>query len=201
MADKTIGGVCPDTLSERLLQERLNQESILVKIARPSIWKLRGSSWTRSLNIGVVYGKIVDSVTDEDSHTFQSRSSGKEEEDHSEWRHAIERRQLAREQQLQTLLQETERLREETRCYASRLHRRTSRRQHSRGPDGNSRSEPESIYLGTARAIPETSNVRPHEPHYSHAPSPCGGKLKLYSFFSKKTSDKGPSCQTQCARD
>ena len=35
--------VCSDTLSRRLLQERLNQESILVEIVRPSIWQLRGS--------------------------------------------------------------------------------------------------------------------------------------------------------------
>ena len=42
--------VCPDTLSGRLLQERLNQESILVEIVRPSIWQLRGSPGTRGLN-------------------------------------------------------------------------------------------------------------------------------------------------------
>ena len=44
--------VCSDTLSGRLLQERLNQESILVEIMRPSIWPLRGSLGTRGLNIG-----------------------------------------------------------------------------------------------------------------------------------------------------
>ena len=41
----------PDTLSGRLLQvSRLNQESILVEIVRPSIWHLRGSPGTRGLN-------------------------------------------------------------------------------------------------------------------------------------------------------
>ena len=43
----------------------------------------------------------------------RSRSSGRGEEDNSEWCQAIERRQLANERQLQTLLQEIERLREE----------------------------------------------------------------------------------------
>ncbi|XP_034672510.1 uncharacterized protein LOC117904099 [Vitis riparia] len=43
----------------------------------------------------------------------RSHSSDRGEEDNSEWRRAIERRQLASERQLQTLLQETTRLREE----------------------------------------------------------------------------------------
>ena len=43
--------VCPETLSGRLLQEQLNQESILVEIVRPSIWQLRGSPGTWGLNI------------------------------------------------------------------------------------------------------------------------------------------------------
>ncbi|RVW36645.1 hypothetical protein CK203_072894 [Vitis vinifera] len=94
-------------------KERLNQESILVEIVRPSIWQLRGSPGTRGLNIGAVCGKVADSVTNKDGHIFRSRSSRKEEEDNFEWRRAIERRQLASERQLQALLQETEKLREE----------------------------------------------------------------------------------------
>ncbi|RVW72054.1 hypothetical protein CK203_054042 [Vitis vinifera] len=39
------------------------------------------------------------------------------------------------------------------------------RHQRSKGQVTNSRPEPKSIYPGTARAILETSNVRPHEPH------------------------------------
>ncbi|RVW70662.1 hypothetical protein CK203_059000 [Vitis vinifera] len=69
------GRVCPDTLSGRLLQEQLNQESILVEIVRPSIWQLRGSPGTRGLNIGAVCGKITDSVTSKDDHTSRSHSS------------------------------------------------------------------------------------------------------------------------------
>ena len=123
----------------------------------------------------------------------QSRSSGKEEEDHSEWRHAIERRQLAREQQLQTLLQETERLREENavlRIQASSTG--PPRRQHSRGQMANSRSEPESIYLGTARAIPETSNVRPHEPHTPMHQVPCEESSNSTHFSAKRQRDNRP---------
>ncbi|RVW58084.1 hypothetical protein CK203_115211 [Vitis vinifera] len=96
----------------------------------------------------------------------QSRSSGREEEDNSEWRQAIERRQLASERQLKALLQETERLREENVVVS--IQASTSgppRRQRSRGQIANSRPEPESIYPGTAGAILETYNVRPHEPH------------------------------------
>ena len=41
----------PDTPSGSLLKvERLNQESILIEIMRPSIWQLRGSPGTRDLN-------------------------------------------------------------------------------------------------------------------------------------------------------
>ena len=60
-----------NTLSGRLLQVRLNQESILVEIVRPSIWQLRGSLGTRDLNIGAVCGKLfTDSVTSKDGRTF-----------------------------------------------------------------------------------------------------------------------------------
>ncbi|RVW96857.1 hypothetical protein CK203_026044 [Vitis vinifera] len=97
-------------------------------------------------------------VTSKDGHTFPSRSSGRGEEDNFEWRQAIERRQLASERQLKSLLQETERLREENAVL--RIQASTSgppRRQHSRGQVANSRpqQEPESIYPGTTGAIQE----------------------------------------------
>ena len=105
----------PDTLSGCLLQVlRLNQESILVEIVRSSIWQLRGLPGMRNLNIGAVCGKISLIQSPAKMATpSQSRSSGKEEEDNSEWRRAIERRQLASERQLKALLKETERFREE----------------------------------------------------------------------------------------
>ncbi|RVW30239.1 hypothetical protein CK203_088697 [Vitis vinifera] len=65
------------------------------------------------------------------------------------------KRQLASERQLKALLQETERLREENAVL--RIQASTSgppRRQRSRGQVANSRPEPESIYPGTAGAIP-----------------------------------------------
>ena len=63
------------------------------------------------------------------------------------------------------LLQETERLREENAML--RIQASTSgppRRQCSRGQVANSRPESESIYPGSAGAIPGACNVRPHEP-------------------------------------
>ena len=123
----------------------------------------------------------------------RSRSSGRGEEDNSEWRRAIERRQLASERQLQALLQETERLREENAV----LHIQASsmgppRRQRSRGQVANSRPEPESIYLGTARAILETSNVRPHEPHTPMHRAPREESSDSTHFSTKRQRDKRP---------
>ncbi|RVW72177.1 hypothetical protein CK203_061824 [Vitis vinifera] len=89
-----------------------------------------------------------------------SRSRSSVREDNSEWRQAIERRQLASERQLKVLLQETERLREEKRrYYASSFNIRPPRRQRSRGQVANSRPEPESIYPGTTGVIPEACNA------------------------------------------
>ncbi|RVX00458.1 hypothetical protein CK203_024526 [Vitis vinifera] len=90
---------------------------------------------------------------------FQSRSSGRGEDDNFEWRLAIERRQLASERQLKALLQETEKLREENAVL--RIQASTSgppRRQRSRGQIANSRpqQEPESIYPGTTGVYPKS---------------------------------------------
>ena len=52
--------VCPDTLSGRLLQGRLNQESILVEIVRPSIWQLRGSPGCEALTIPTISLPFLD---------------------------------------------------------------------------------------------------------------------------------------------
>nr|CAN81237.1 hypothetical protein VITISV_031072 [Vitis vinifera] len=127
--------------------------------------KLRGSLGTRGLNIGAICGNISLIQSPAKMATpSQSRSSGRGEEDNFGWRRAIERRQLASEQQLKALFQETERLREENAVL--RIQASTSgppRRRHSRGQIANSRLEPESIYPGTAGAIPETyNNVLPH---------------------------------------
>ena len=132
----------------------------------------------------------------------RSRSSGRGEENNFEWRQVIERRQLASERQLQALLQEIEKLREENavlRIQASSTG--PPRQQHSRGQVANSRPEPESIYPGTAGAIPETRNMRPHEPHTPMHRTPREESSDSIHFQQKDNAIKGPSCQTQCARD
>ncbi|RVW93368.1 hypothetical protein CK203_022441 [Vitis vinifera] len=123
----------------------------------------------------------------------RSRSSGKGEEDNFEWRRAIARRQLTSERQLQALLQETEKLREENavlRIQASSTG--PSRRQRSRGQIANSRPEPESIYPGTVGAVPETSNVRPHEPHTPMHRAPFEEGSDSTHFSAKRQRDKMP---------
>ncbi|RVW72939.1 hypothetical protein CK203_053121 [Vitis vinifera] len=189
MADKTIGG----WVSGRLLQvSRLNQESILVEIVRPSIWHLCGLPRMRGLNIGAVCGKISLIQSPAKMATpSQSRSSGRGEDDNSEWRRAIERRQLASERQLKVLLQETERLREENAVL--RIQASTSgppRRQHLRGQVANSRPELESIYPGTAGAIPETYNMRPHEPHTPMPRAPREESSDSTHFSTKRQRDR-----------
>ncbi|RVW21071.1 hypothetical protein CK203_107531 [Vitis vinifera] len=166
MADKTIGG-CVRTP----LQERLNQESILVEIVRPSIWKLRGSQGCEaSILVPFVGISLIQSPAKMVTPS-RSRSSGRGEEDNSKWCQAIKRRQLASEQQLQALLQETEKLREENavlRIQASSTG--PPRRQRSRGQVANSRPEPKSIYPGTAGAIQKHATLG-HMSHTLHAPS------------------------------
>ncbi|RVW23744.1 hypothetical protein CK203_100825 [Vitis vinifera] len=146
----------------------------------------------RGLNIGAVYGNfsLIQSLV-KMATTSRSRSSGRGEEDNSEWRQAIERRQLASERQLKAFLQETERLREENAVL--RIQASTSgppRHQRSRGQVANSRPELESIYLGTAEAIPEAYNVRPCKPH-----TPMSRALREESsdsthFSTKRQRDK-----------
>ena len=160
----------------------------------PSIWQLRGSPGTRGLNIGAVCGNISLIQSPAKMTTpSQSRSSGRGEEGNSEWRQAIERRQLASERQLKVLLQETEILREEKTVL--RIQASTSgppRRQRSRGQVANSRPEPESIYPGTAGAIPGTYNVRPHEPHTPMPRAPREESSDSTHFSAKRQRDKRP---------
>ena len=123
----------------------------------------------------------------------RSRSSAREKEDNSEWRQAIERRQLASERKMQALLQETARLREENvvlRIQASSTG--PPCRQRSRGQVANSRPDPESIYPGTAGAIPETCNVRPHERHTPMHRAPREESLDSTHLLSKRQHDKRP---------
>ncbi|RVW96517.1 hypothetical protein CK203_029630 [Vitis vinifera] len=121
------------------------------------------------------------------------KTIGGGEEDNSEWRQAIERRQLANERQLQALLQETERLREENAV----LHIQdfvdgASPSSASKGQVANSRPELESIYPGTAGAIPEAYNVRPHEPPTPMNRAPHEESSDSTHFSTKRQRDKRP---------
>ncbi|RVX22395.1 hypothetical protein CK203_012671 [Vitis vinifera] len=148
---------------------------------------------TRGLNIGAVCGNSLIQSPTKMSTPSRSRSSGRGEEDNSEWRRAIERRQLASERQLQALFQEIERLREENtvlRIQASSTG--PPRRQHSRSQVANSRHDPESIYPGAAGAIPGTCNVRPHEPHMPMHRAPHEESSDSTHFSAKRQRDKKP---------
>ncbi|RVW88808.1 hypothetical protein CK203_034646 [Vitis vinifera] len=63
-------------------------------------------------------------------------------------------------------------------------------RQHSRGQVANSRPEPESIYPGTAGAIPEACNVRPHEPHTPMPQAPREESSDSTHFSAKRQRDR-----------
>ena len=94
----------------------------------------------------------------------RSRSLARGDEDYFEGREAMERRQLESERQMQALLQETTRLREENavlRIQASSSG--PSRGQRSRGQGANSRPDSESINPGTTGVVPEVRNNRSQE--------------------------------------
>ena len=67
-----------------------------------------------------------------------------------------------------------------------------SHRQRLRGQVANSRPEPESIYPGTAGAVPKTSNVRPHEPHTPMHRAPYEEGSDSTHFLAKRQCDKKP---------
>ncbi|KAJ9678002.1 hypothetical protein PVL29_022782 [Vitis rotundifolia] len=116
-----------------------------------------------------------------------------EEENYFEWRRAMERRQLESERQMQTLLQETAKLKEENavlRIQASSTGPPCG--QHSRGQEANSRPNPESIYPRTAGAIPETYNVRPQEPCTPAHQAPQEESSDSTRLSSKRQRDKRP---------
>ena len=157
--------MCPNALFGHLLQGQLNQNLILVESVRPlgsyvDHRDARPQHWRRLWESSLIQSPAKMATPS------KSRSSARGEEDNYEWRQAIEIRQLASEQQMQALLQETARLREENIVLCIQASStRPPRRQCSRGQVANLRVDPESIYLGTAGAIPETCNVRPQERH------------------------------------
>ena len=67
-----------------------------------------------------------------------------------------------------------------------------SRHQHSRGQVANSRPEPESIYLKTTGAIPETCNARPQERHTPIHQTPLEESSNSTRLSSKRQCNKRP---------
>ena len=147
-------------------------------------------------------GTSLIQLTAKMSTPSKSCLSTRGDEDHFEWREAIERRQLESEQQMQALLQETTRLREEN----AMLHIQASstgppRGQRLRGQGANSRPNPELIYPGTAGAIPETGDVRPQERHTPMHQAPQEESSGSTRLLSKRQRDKRAQLSdVMCAR-
>ena len=103
----------------------------------------------------------------------KSRSSTKGDEGYFEWHETMKRRQLESERQMQALLQETRRLREENEVL--RIQVSSSGPPHDQRPRGqgaNSKLNPEAVYPETTRVVPDMRDERPRErpvPMY-HAP-------------------------------
>ncbi|RVW76966.1 hypothetical protein CK203_055535 [Vitis vinifera] len=107
---------------------------------------------TRGFNMGTI-------ATTKMSTPSRSRSLARGDKGYFEWRKTMERRQLESERQMQALLQETTRLREEN----AKLHIQVSSSgplhdQRPRGQGANSRPNPESMYPGTTGVIPDMCN-------------------------------------------
>ena len=123
----------------------------------------------------------------------RSRSLARGDKGYFEWRKTMERRQLESERQMQALLQETTRLREEN----AKLHIQVSSSgplhdQRPRGQGANSRPNPESMYPGTTGVIPDMCNELFREqpmPTY-HAPQDESSDSTHLS--SKRQRDKRP---------
>ncbi|RVW23325.1 hypothetical protein CK203_100932 [Vitis vinifera] len=130
--------------------------------------ELHGSSGCKASTLAPSVGRSLIQSPAKMSTPSRSRSSARGEEDNTEWRQAIERRQLASERQTQALLQETL----------------------SRGQVANSRLDPESIYPRTTGAIPETCNVRPQERHTPIHQTPHEENSNSTHFSSKRQRDK-----------
>ena len=116
---------------------------------------------TRGFNIGAVCGNVA---TVKMSTPSRSCSSAIGDEGYFEWRKTMERRQLESKRQMQALLQEARRLREENEVL--RIQVSSSGPPHDqrlRGQGANSRPNPESVYPGTTGVIPDMRDERSRE--------------------------------------
>ena len=123
----------------------------------------------------------------------RSRSSTRGDEGYFEWRKTMERRQLENERQMQALLQETRRLREENEVL--RIQVSSSGPPHDQRPRGqgaNSRLNQEAMYPGITGVVSDMRDERPREqpvPMY-HAPQDESSDSTRLS--SKRQRDKRP---------
>ncbi|KAL6319874.1 hypothetical protein AAG906_036944 [Vitis piasezkii] len=94
----------------------------------------------------------------------RSRSSAMGDEGYFDWRETMEKRQLESERQVQALLQETRRLREENDVLQIQVSSSgPPHDQRSRGQGANSRHNQEAVYLGIADVAHDTRDERPNE--------------------------------------
>ena len=157
MTDKTIGGCVRTSFAGGLRQESSSVEGKRPSGDREDPGDVRPQHWRR------LWESFAQSAA-KMSTPSKSCSSAREDEGYFEWREAMERRQLESERQMQALLQETTRLREEN--VVLRIQALSSgppRDQRSRGQGANSRPDLESIYLGTAGVIPDVHNDQSRE--------------------------------------
>ena len=106
MTDKIVGGCVRTSFTGR------TEAGIILGWKRASIWRLWGSLGRQASTLAPFVGTLAQS-TAKMSAPSKSRSSARGDEGYFEWREAMERRQFGSERQMQALLQETTRLREE----------------------------------------------------------------------------------------
>ena len=123
----------------------------------------------------------------------RSRSSARGDEGYFEWRETMGKRQLESERQMQALLRETRRLREENNVLWIQVSSSgPPHDQRSRGQEANSRLNPEAVYPRTTRVAPDMHNELPRErplPPY-HAPQDKSSYATRLS--SKRQRNKRP---------
>ena len=148
--NKTIGGCvrtpCPDIFC------RLIEAGTIFSWRGVSIWQLQWPQWHEASTLRTV-------ATAKMSTPSRSRSLARGDKGYFEWRKTMERRQLESERQMQALLQETTRLREENAVL--RIQVSSSGPPHDQRPRGqgaNSRPNPESMYPGTTGVILDMCN-------------------------------------------
>ena len=182
--------MCPNNLSRRLLQVDQSKNHLQLKGERPSgdcegPGDAKLQYWRRLWETAQSTAKI--------STSSRSRSSAKGDECYFKWHETMERRQLESEQQMQALLQEMMRLREENAVLRIQVSSSgPPYDQRPRGQEANSRPDPKSVYPRTTGVVLNMRNERSWErpmPMY-HAPQDKSSDSTRLS--SKRQRDKIP---------